>query len=123
LSVIVVATPGLPAARLVRHAKSTDITVRWSAVPGATSYRVVRTGGPVLKQDRIVSGGALSTTFAKLPAGTYQVTVAARTAQGSSAWSAALVVKVKKATKAAKPTKPTKPTKPVRKGAAKKRGR
>jgi hypothetical protein len=117
LSVIVVATPGLPAARLVRHAKSTDVTVRWSAVPGATSYRVVRTGGPVLKQDRIVSGGALSTTFAKLPAGTYQVTVAARTAQGSSAWSAALVVKVKK------PTKATKPAKPVRKGATKKRGR
>ena len=102
-SVTIIATPGRPTATTRRHGDRTDVTLRWHAVPGATSYRVRRTGGPVLQVDRVVGAGTLAVTFPKQRNGLYHYTVTAQAGAVSSSASAELIVKVK----AAKPVTKT----------------
>ncbi len=94
-SVTVIATPGRPTATTRRAGDRTDVTLRWSAVPGATAYRVRRTGGPVLQVERVVSASTRTLTFPKQRPGLYHYTVTAQAGATSSGTSAELIVKVK----------------------------
>lgn len=93
--------PGAPTGLKQKSVTSTSVTFTWTAVAGATSYRVYRSDGAVA-----TVGTPAFTTSTLKAATSYSFAVAAVNTYGESPKSAALAVTTPAAPKGTKPTTP-----------------